>query len=351
MDARMGLTALLIAACMFPNAASAQAGEDPKKEGARVLEVGRWYPSVEAGLNIAQSSYSENWAGGDKGSVVWAAIVNASAENQIHRKLNWNNTLKLAYGQTHQQRVESDGSRAWDSPDKSTDLLDLESIARFTLGGFVDPFASVRFESQFQDASDPDGRILALNPIRFKESAGIARKFVDREEQALLSRLGLTLRQTARRLYSGPAPDDATTTETSNDGGLEWVTDAKRRFFDKRIAWTSKLSLYKPFFYSGKDELEDLPLDELEAANLDRDVADYSTAIDVDFENIFSSEITKLISVNLYTRWVYDKYDNSVLPILGSGGGLENGAVLRQAIRKSGQFKQTLSIGLTYRFL
>ncbi len=331
-------------------AAAAQAPEEAKKDEKRVLIVGKWYPSMEAGLGITQSSYSDNWAGGDKGSIVWAAIANGALENQLHTKVNWNNTLKLAYGQTHQQSAMADGSRRWDRPDKSTDLVDLESMARFTLGGFVDPFASVRFESQFQDASDPDGRVLALNPLKFKESAGIARKFIDREEESLLSRLGFAFRQTARKLYENPAPDDVTTTETTNDGGLEWVTDYKKKILENRVAWTSKLTLYQPVFYSGKDELEDLLPSDLETAGLDSDLADFSTALDVDFENLFSSQITKLLSVNLYTRWVYDKYDNSILPILGEDGALENGAVLRQAVRKSGQFKQTLSVGLTYRF-
>ncbi|MBD3297737.1 MAG: DUF3078 domain-containing protein, partial [candidate division Zixibacteria bacterium] len=138
----------------------AQDGGDKKKE----LVIGKWYPEVEAGLTLSQSAFSDNWAGGDKGSIVWTAIFNASLENQLHRKVNFYNALKLAYGQTHQQESNDDGSRYWEKPAKSTDLIDLESIIRFTLGGFVDPYASARFESQFEDAADPTGRSIALNP-------------------------------------------------------------------------------------------------------------------------------------------------------------------------------------------
>lgn len=340
-----------VAAGWLASCATAAWGDEAKKDEKRVLEPGKWYPGVEAGISLTQSSYSNNWHGGEKGSIVWAALANATIENQIHPKVNWNNTLKLAYGQTHQQSLAEDGTRSWDRPDKTTDLLDLESVARFTLGGFVDPFASVRFESQFQDVSDPAGRILSINPIKLKESAGVARRFIDTEDRLLMSRLGLTLRQSSRKSFTEAAPSTATTSETSNDGGLEMVTDMKRKILENRVAWTSKLTLYQPFFYSGKDELEDLTVLTLEAAHLDPDIADFSTALDADFENIFSAAITKILSVNLYLRWMYDKYDNSVLPVLGDDGSLTNGAAVAGAVRKGGQLKQTLSIGLTYRFL
>ena len=53
--------------------------------------------------------------------------------------------------------------------------------------------------------------------------------------------------------------------------------------------------------------------------------------------------------MNLYTRWVYDKYDNSVAPKFDGAGDLENPGALAAAVRKAGQFKQTLSLGFNYR--
>jgi hypothetical protein len=88
-----------------------------------------------------------------------------------------------------------------------------------------------------------------------------------------------------------------------------------------------------------------------DAVGFGPDIADYTTTGEIDWENIFTTQITKLISVNLYTRWVYDKYDNSVLPILNEEGKLANVAAVKTAVRKAGQFKQTLGIGITYRFL
>ncbi len=340
---RIGLLAGLIVAAGL---VTAPAGADE-----RVLEPGKWYPSLESGLNITQSSYSNNWAGGDKGSVVWSWIANGTLENQLDPKVNWYNILKLAYGQTHQQRVRA-GERYWDRPEKSTDLIDFETIFRFTLGGYVDPFVSGRFESQFHDVSDSLGRGLTLNPVRFKETAGIAKQWINEEERSLLSRLGFTFRQTSRLSFTTADPaDDSTVRETTNDGGIELINDYKTKILDDRVTWTSKLSFYQPVFYSGKSDLEDVTEDTLQARGVDLDVAKFTTTMDIDWENIFTTQITKLISVNLYVRWLYDKYDNSVKPEIGDNGSMLNAKAVSAAIRKAGQFKETLSIGITYRFL
>jgi hypothetical protein len=313
--------------------------------------VGRFYPEAEAGVSMTQSAFSDNWAGGDKGSVVWTAIFNGSLENQLHEKVNWNNILKLAYGQAHQQTRDDDGELAWQAPEKTTDLVDFETLFRFTLGGFVDPYASGRFESQFQDASDPSGRELSLNPLRFRESAGIARKFIDEEDRSLLGRLGFALRQSSRLIFEEEPPSEETVREGAVDGGIEWITDYSAQVLDERVSWTSRLSFYKPLFYSGNDEFESLTAQQFTDAGIDPDIADYTTTLGVDFENIFTSQITKIISVGLYLRWVYDKYDNSVFPALTDDGNLKDPVTVRNAVRKAGQFKQTLSLGLTSRFL
>jgi hypothetical protein len=326
-------------------AGSAGAAEGEK----RVLELGKVYKSAETGLNITQSTYSDNWRGGDKGSLVWTWNFNGSLESQLNPKTNWLSQLKLAFGQTHQQ-VGQPGVRSWDKPEKSTDLVDLESILRFTLGGYVDPFVSGRLESQFLDASDAHGRSLFLNPLQFKESAGIARQFISEEERSLLSRLGFTLRQSRRSVYTdtddSDGLEDATTSDGTTDGGLELITDYKTRILEDKVAWTAKLGFYQPLFFSGKSDLTDA---DLAAAGLNPDLADFSTALDIDWENIFTAAITKHIAVNLYLRWAYDKYDNSVKPELGEAGELLNADAVGAAVRKAGQFKQTLSLGFNYR--
>ena len=314
----------------------------------RVLELGKWYKTAETGLNLTQSTYSDNWNGGDKGAIVWTWNFNGTLENQLSDNVNWLNTLKLAYGQTHQQGFGTEGDRVVVSPAKSTDLVDLESLFRFTLGAVVDPYASGRFESQFQDGSDPLGRTLALNPMQLQAAAGIAKQFINEEERSLMSRLGFSFHQNRRSFFTDgldPAVED-TDTWSSNDGGIEFVTDYKTRVLDDKVAWTSKLGVYQPLFYSGKSDLEDA---DLEAAGLDADLAAFTTAADIDWENIFTASITEHISVNLYLRWVYDKYDNSVAPTIDGAIDAETAAALSGAVRKVGQLKQTLSLGFNYR--
>jgi hypothetical protein len=332
---------VFVAAALVSAPVTGVFGEEKK------LEIGKWYPTLEAGFNLTQSAYSDNWAGGDKGSVVWTAILNSTLENQLNEKTNWFNELKLAFGQTHQQRA----NREWDRPEKSTDLVQYETVLRFTLGWHLDPYASGRFESQFHDASDPYGRTLMLNPVELKEAVGFARHIINEEDRSLLSRLGVAFRQTNRRLFSDPAPSDATESEFAHDGGVEWVTDYKTKVFEDKVSWTSKLIVFQPIFSSEKPTFEDLTADQLTASGVDADVADFTTMVDIDWENVFTTQITKIISVNLYVRWVYDKYDNSVPPKLDEHGDLANPMDVNAAIRKSGQFKQTLAIGLTYRFL
>jgi len=319
-----------------------------KKDEKRVLEVGRWYPTLEGGLNLTQSSYSDNWKGGEKGSVSWTAFLNGSAERQVSPGLNWLNTMKLLYGQTRQQELGTDGERHWGSSEKSADQVDLEAMFRLTKGWAVDPYLSLRWESFFQDVTDPFGRELWFNPMTFKESAGIARKFVDHEDHQFLARLGLTVRQNHRRFFVAPAGDE-TTSQSSWDSGAELVLDYMRAF-NADLTYTSRLSVYQPFNWSKSDVFDALGADSLAAAGLDTDIADYTTTADIDWQNTVSAKITSVIAVQLYVELLYDRYDNSIVPVVDNNGSLENAEIVDAAVRKKGQFKETLGIGITYRF-
>jgi hypothetical protein len=322
----------------------------------KVLEVGKWYPSMEGALNMTQSSYSNNWSGGDKGTIVWALTLNAGLERQLNEGLNWNNTLKLAWGQNHNQNRDLDGKLNWESPEKSTDLIDFTTIFRLTHNWLADPYVSGRFESQFQDATDGFGRTQTMNPMIFSEAAGIARKLISEEERELMSRVGFSLRQSVRSFFSddlGTGTD--TISESANDGGIEWVTDYKTRILEERVSWTSTLALFQPLFFSGKSDLEDNEI-LLTAAGLDSDIADYTLALDVNWDNTFTTQITEHFTVNLFVQWKYDKYDNTVIAILedsdddGAVDLVANADALAAGVRKAGQFKQTLALGLNYRF-
>jgi len=319
-------------------------GQDAEPEGP---PLGVWQKEFKIGLNILQSSYSQNWNGGDKGSVVWNGAFDGRMEKQYSERSNWRNTLKLAYGQTHNQEREDNGNLYWKRPDKTDDLIDFESLYRLTQKSGWDPYLALSFKSMFDDRNDPANRSLPFNPLILSPSAGISRKFVATEHRSLLARAGIAWVLNSRRFFTEPAPSTTTISETSNEVAAQAVIEYKVGALDKRVDWESKLTLLLPFVYSAKKVFEDdfNPVD----FGLPADVASYTTTLDVDWENTFTANITKVISVKLYVRWVYDKYDNTVAPVY-EDGDLVNAGDVAQAIRKAGQFKQTLALSFGYTF-
>ncbi len=348
---RILLLGLVVAGSAAALAGPARAQEEkPDTAKQDTFDIGRWYPEADAGINLTQSAYSNNWNGGDHGSIVWAGIVNGALQRRFNDRLAWSNTMVLAYGQTAQQRKNDAGELVWQSPTKSTDRIDIESLMRFTFGGWLNPYAAARLQSQFVDASDPAGRTLSFQPMILTQSAGVARQFFDTDTRSLLVRLGFTMRENRRAVFVNPAPDRTTIARTGLDAGTQLLANYNGSVFREKVTWNSKLSFYKPFFYSGNSVFNKLSAAQLIAAGVDPNVRGYTTATDIDWENIFTTQITKLLSVNMYVRWIYDKYDNSVKPALDAAGNLTDPAGIQAAIRKAGQFKQTLALGLSYRF-
>lgn len=251
-----------------------------------------WKLTADFNFNLTQNAYSDNWEGNEKGSISWVSTGNFGAQKQLSPIANWNNTLKLAYGQTHTQAIDDSGDKYWEKPEKSTDKVDLESIMRFTLKKYIDPYVSFRLETQFTDAEDN-----MFNPKTMSEAAGIARKFIDKEKTELLSRLGFALRQ---RMVKDM--------DTTNDGGIEFVTTFSHNFSEGK-KFDSNLRVYKALFYSESDDSND----------------DWKSP-DVDWENTLSMSIVKYLSMNMYFQLLYDKEVDS-----------------------DPRFKETLGLGITYK--
>ncbi|MBS3742579.1 MAG: DUF3078 domain-containing protein [Candidatus Cloacimonetes bacterium] len=253
-----------------------------------------WNMEADANLNLNQSSYSENWEGSEVGNITWAFNANLFVEKQFSPIFLNKNTLKLAYGQTHSQ---DQTTKDWQKPLKSTDLIDFETIGLFTLGLFADPFVSGRLETQFEDGEKN------FNPINLTESFGAAKILYKKDKTELSTRIGAAFKQHLNS-YSG--------IDNTQDGGIELVTNFKSPFASDMISLDTRLSVFKALYYSEEDD----------APN------DYWKQPDVDWEATFTANVTKYIMVNLYTQLLYDKQ-----------------------IDLAGRFKQTLSLGLTYKFL
>jgi hypothetical protein len=269
-----------------------------------------WKKSLMVDITTTQTSYSDSWVGGEAGSFNWVGNLNGFAEKKVTDWIEFKSTLKLSFGQTLTQDEES---KQWSKPRKSTDLIDWENVARFTVGWFVDPYAAFRTETQFFDGSVREKRRY-FSPLKLTESAGFARKIYEKDKDFVTSRLGLGIRQIFKTAIIDTAnliTDDSTLV----DGGLESVTDVSLTLSEK-LAYTGKLTLYKAFYFSGKDDVKGTEFE------------DDWKAVDVNWENIISAALSKIVTVNLYTQLLYDK-----------------------EVSRRGRFKETLAIGFVFKML
>lgn len=265
-----------------------------------------WERAADLGLSLTQSNYNSHWTGGEAGSVNWIANANLNASGKFSEKFSLKEDLKLSFGQTHIQDKET---KDWARPEKSSDRIFLESVGLLTLGGLFDPYASVTFESQFLDASVASVNRY-VNPITLNESAGLSRTFfADTLGSTMSSRLGLALQHFSDNVVIDL---DAGTKERSTvtSGGLNWVTDFDHKSEDQKMKFVTKLRVFWAWFNSESD-------------NLASD--DWKTP-DLAWEHTLSAAITKLLQVQLFLEFQYDK-----------------------EIDKAMRFKETLALGLSYR--
>lgn len=347
--------ATAICLLLMPSAASAQAENIAKPDMKAHGEIdpnapGPWRFAAVAGLNLSQSGFSNNWAGGDKGSFGWILKFDGKADRQFSTKFNSSTLLQLAYGQTSLQETDpADVSRRrWRSPEKTTDLVLLESVGRFTLQKVVDPYLAFRLDSQFVDDSDPVGKLM-FNPIKLTETAGVARVFRKTEDSEFIGRLGFGFRETRGRAFADLTGDNVESFWTT-DGGLELQLTSTQPLLQKRVLYQGKLLFFYPVFYSKSSALEEFDRLAL-ASDPTRDpVGDFWQTVDVNFQNTFTAQITKILAVNLYLQMVYDKFDaatnvDTAAPIDLLIREVDGG------VRKAIQFKQTLALGFTFKMI
>jgi len=242
-----------------------------------------WIYSADASFVLNGNTYSDNWTGGEVGTMAWKLLNNSMAEKQINPKINNKNTLELIFGQTYNQDLDT---REWSPPLEGADRIDLESILRFTLGWVLDPVIAARMQSQFYDNRVDDNQRY-INPISLTESFGVARAIFKSEKKELIVRTGLALKQSIDRGVIDPETSEKTT-DITNEGGLELVGDLITKTADE----------------------------------------DFWRYPDIDWENTFSAGITKYLKVDLYFQLLYDR-----------------------EIDEKPRYRQTMGLGLTYKFL
>jgi hypothetical protein len=347
MSFRSFLFTVLVATMLLP-AAGVFAQDEEKEE----LKIGVWHHRLEMGINLAQSAYSNNWAGAENNNVAWNANMIGAMQKRYHNGINWATRLQLRFGQSHQQ-VKENGERVWNKPEQTDDKVDLESVALLEKEWEVDPYMSARYQTVFLDETDPEGRSQVFNPMIFQESAGIARHVIRKPDtdEFMLARFGWTQKQNFRSNFAAPT-GDATYDTWTHDGGLELQADWNLLVLEDKVRWVSKVSMYQPLAWSETSVFDEVSADSLEAAGVPTDVSDLALDVDFRWENTFNTQLTKFISFSLYLELLYDQYDKSVAPVLTPDGNqIENAQEVQDAVHDGWQWKQTIGLGFSYRFL
>ena len=275
----------------------------------------KWKVQIETGLGVTQASYSDNWTGGESGSIIWVSDFHAKADRQYSASWFFGNELKLAFGQSHTQ---VDSTKKWQAPKKSSDKIRYDGIVRLTKGWLVDPYVAATFESQFIDQTDKN-KTRYLNPFETTEATGVARQIINIPDKTSLStRIGFAMRQRVTVFTDTSRTEGSTLQETTNDGGAEWVTDFTLGSAKAKYNFTSKLSVFQAMFHSrsGGYEL---------AAGIEEGT-EWKTA-DLNWDNTLRVNISSLIQTSLAWQLLYDKQ-----------------------IAKAGRFKETLTLGIAYKF-
>jgi len=270
-----------------------------------------WKKSLILDITTTQTAYSDSWVGGEAGSLNWVSNLSGTAEKQAAPWLNYRSILKLSFGQTVTQ---DDSTKRWSKPKKSTDLIDWDNLGRLTLHSFVDPYLAFRLESQFAFKLS-EVKTVYLSPIKLTESFGIARMFYSGgKTDVVISRFGFAFRQIITdQLVTGSTTE--TKSITTNDGGIESVTDVQLTL-NERLIYTSKLGLFKAVFFSEKDKFAGTPQ------------TDDWKAIDINWENSVTAQLSKIITTKFYTQLLYDKQ-----------------------ISRRGRIKETLGIGFLFKLI
>lgn len=232
-----------------------------------------WKKQLVSGLNLTQINLN-NWSQGGENTWTWMLDINGQL-SRTAPKFDWTTGLKIAYGKS---KAGDDRAK------KAADEIRIESVWTYKLAGKINPYASGTAQSQFTKGydygtDDPAAVSGPLDPAYFMESIGLNYK----PNESLQSRLGLAFKQTITSDYPIPYADDPETAKvekTRTEAGAVMVTDLNARLAEN-IVLTSKLELFS----------------NLEALN----------TTDVYWDNLFSSKISKWISVGFNFRLVYDR--------------------------------------------
>jgi len=254
-----------------------------------------WKASALGKVNLTQSQF-DNWSQGGENTLAWQGLLEATASNEQERFL-WKNYLKMSYGQN---KIGTGPLK------KTTDEIVLESILNYKTGRAADIYMAITAKTQFTagymySADAPAVEISNfLDPGYFTQEVGLSWN----PSKQFSARVGAAFKETVADRFAFRYSDDPTTPSVEKmrvepGGSASFLFNGN---VHPNIFLKSRLDMFANF----------------------KGIRN----VDVDWDNTFSSQITKFISVDLNIRLFYDR-----------------------DISPKRQLKQTLGVGITYSFL
>ncbi len=270
-----------------------------------------WKRGGLSALGVSQSSFT-NWAAGGISNVNVTSLISLYANRKVAQS-NWENNLDLGFGL---QKIDGGDYR------KSEDKIELNSKYGRKINDKLNYSVLFNFRSQFaQGFNYTDTSVVYVSnflaPSFTTLSAGLDYRPYN----------GLSI-------YFAPVTGKVTTVlddQLSNNGAYGVDTGKKvrlefgslasikyERIFKNNIQMKSRLDLFSNF----------------------KNVQ----AVDINWENIFAFQVTKLLNVSLTTNLLYDQ------DILIAKNVEQTPGVFITENKPRTQFKQVFSLGVTYKF-
>jgi hypothetical protein len=197
-----------------------------------------WRHDLIVGFALTQVSFTD-WEQGGENSLSYRGSLEGKSEHTGGRT-TWSTSYKFVFGQT---RSGTQGIR------KNDDRIDVESVASYDIGAYVNPFASVSLLTQFAKGYKygKDGSREAVSkffdPAYITEYVGFGYSPVS----VLKVRLGFALRETIVSRFTMYTDDPGTERieKLRIDGGPSIVTELEWKL-DDNILLKSRLNLFAP---------------------------------------------------------------------------------------------------------
>lgn len=254
---------------------------------------GPWKHSLAGAVNLTQVALKD-WAQGGEDAVAWALTLNGKS-TYGKDKIDWNNTYKIAFGQS---KLGDQGVR------KTDDKISLGTTLTYKVGTYVNPYIGATLKTQFARGYNYGGPAKVgisqfFDPAYLTQSAGVGYQPITQVK----TRLGLAMREIFTRDFNS-FTDKAKTAKIEKskfDGGFEAVVETEWPLNETTL-FSSKLEVFAPV----------------------KELGDTS----VDFDNTLSIKAGKFVTVNLNVQIVDDA-----------------------TASKKTQIKQAIALGLSYTFL